>query len=115
MTGTYGKVKRWRQNMKRKLVQAFGGKCGACGLIDDDIVYDFHHLDPTKKEVRLAYQIQSWETIVAEANKCVMLCSHCHRKFHAGMIELSEDIPRFKFGRITSFHSTMAVQSADNR
>jgi predicted HNH restriction endonuclease len=24
----------------------------------------------------------SWEKLVIEAEKCVMLCSHCHRKVH---------------------------------
>lgn len=87
--------------MKRKLVIAFSSRCGACKLVDHDIVYDFHHLDPAEKEVRIAYQVQSWATIVREAKKCVMLCSHCHRKVHAGIIVVPEDAPRFDETRIT--------------
>lgn len=97
----YEKVKEWRRNTKIKLVEAFGGHCGHCGLKDDPCVYDFHHLDTSEKEFGIAHKIASWEKLVGEAQKCVMLCSHCHRKVHLGLIELKDPL-RFDESRIAS-------------
>ena len=46
----YSCVKEWRKSTKIKLFDGFGGKCCCCGLVDDPIVYDFHHLGEEKKE-----------------------------------------------------------------
>jgi len=88
----YEKVKAWRKNTKVKLVEGFDNQCSLCGLQDDPVVYDFHHLDSDAKEFALSSKIMSWENLVAEAKKCVMLCSHCHRKIHMGMASLTKPI-----------------------
>ena len=53
------KAKRWqnihnRNNRRKKktaLVKYLGGKCFRCGLETEYIeVYDFHHIDPSKKD-----------------------------------------------------------------
>jgi hypothetical protein len=85
----YLKVKEWRKNTKKKLVEGFGSKCCACGLQDDPIVYDFHHINGNEKEFQLSSKIISWKNLVEEAKKCIMLCSHCHRKFHIGLITIT--------------------------
>ena len=82
MKSSYEKVKEWRKNTKIKLVEGFSSKCSMCGIKDDPIIYDFHHLDSNEKEFQLSSKIMSWENLVIEAKKCVMLCSHCHRKLH---------------------------------
>lgn len=78
----YEKVKEWRKNTKIKLFEGFGSKCSMCGIEDDPIIYDFHHLELEGKEFQLSSKIMSWENLINEAKKCVMLCSHCHRKLH---------------------------------
>ena len=97
----YQQVKEWRHNTKIKLIEGFGSKCCACQLEDDPIVYDFHHLNGDEKEHTISSKIMSWENLVKEAKKCVMLCSHCHRKVHSGMITLT-DIIEFDETRIKS-------------
>ena len=97
----YQQVKEWRHNTKIKLIEGFGSKCCACHLEDDPIVYDFHHLNGDEKEHTISSKIMSWENLVKEAKKCVMLCSHCHRKVHSGMITLT-DIIEFDETRIKS-------------
>lgn len=92
---SYDSVKLWRSNTRLKLFEAFGGRCGQCGIVDDPIIYDIHHLDPATKRFPVGQQIQSWANIVEEASGCAMLCSHCHRKHHAGLIVLRSDLPRF--------------------
>ena len=49
MSKNYEYIKEWRKNTKIKLVEGFGKKCGVCGLEDDPIVYDFHHLVESSK------------------------------------------------------------------
>jgi hypothetical protein len=62
--------------------------CVKCGETEP-ICLDFHHIDDNTKEFALSSGKQrSWEKISDELRKCVVLCSNCHRKLHAGLIEL---------------------------
>ena len=52
---------------------------------------DFHHKDPTQKELNLAQAVNigwSIERIKKEIAKCTVLCANCHRKVHAGVVQL---------------------------
>jgi hypothetical protein len=72
------------RRIKTKAVEYLGGKCVDCGLIDDVCVYDFHHEDPTKKEFSFGQRGGiSFEKIKPELDKCILLCSNCHRKRHS--------------------------------
>lgn len=108
----YSAVKTWRTATKRRLVVGFGGKCAVCGLVDDDIVYDFHHMDRRNKEVVLTGKIMSWQRIMSEVIKCVMLCVICHRKVHAGKASVPSDALRFdenlpiSYGLINTYDDT---------
>lgn len=90
---TKAKKKAWvaqrRAEYSKKLVELLGGECRICGLIDDPISYDFHHVDPELKKFAISKLIAttSWDKIWAEAQKCVLLCSICHRKVTHGKIE----------------------------
>ena len=50
----------------------------------------FHHLDPSKKEFGLSRKghIRSFERLIAEAQKCVLLCANCHSEVERGEVEL---------------------------
>lgn len=68
----------WYLDLKRSL------KCSRCG-IDDFRVLDLHHLDPSQKDLEvsnLALTGHSEETILKEIEKCICLCSNCHRIEH---------------------------------
>ena len=98
MSKSSERVKRWRKRTKERLVEAFGGKCGCCGYEGPSCVMDFHHLDPNEKELGLGAvrgNLKSWEKIVNEIRKCVMLCSNCHREHHGGYRDIPADAPRF--------------------
>jgi transposase len=75
------------KRVKIKMINYKGGKCNDCGLElihSHYAVFDFHHLDPKTKDInfnRIKYQ--KWETIQKEIDKCVLLCSNCHRIRHA--------------------------------
>jgi hypothetical protein len=68
---------------KKKAVEYKGGKCVDCGIIDDPCIYDFHHTDPSKKEIAFGSAGGvSFDRIRPELDKCVLLCANCHRKRH---------------------------------
>ena len=65
-------VSDWRRNTKIKLFEGFGSKCSCCGLEDNPIVYDFHHLNETEKEYALGGKIISWDKLIDEAKKWLL-------------------------------------------
>lgn len=76
----YGNAR--RRAIKQQAVEYLGGKCQRCGLVDDPCVYDFHHLDPTEKDFSIGKNALKFESIKKELDKCILLCSNCHRKEH---------------------------------
>lgn len=73
-------MRRLRQRLA--IIEYKGGKCIRCG--DSRILsLDFHHRDSSEKEFFLNSTVRSWETIKKEADKCDLLCSHCHRIEHS--------------------------------
>lgn len=59
--------------------------CQRCGE-SHPAVLQFHHSDPTKKEIMIADALRrgwSRERILEEAGKCEVLCANCHAKHHA--------------------------------
>lgn len=91
-------VKRWRRNTKTRAVESMGGECCVCGYNKCQDAMEFHHLNPSEKEAHFGQirgNIKGWNTIVQELRKCVLLCSNCHKEFHAGLIALPDNPPRF--------------------
>jgi len=72
-----------RLKNKLSIIEKLGGKCVHCGLVDNHVVYDLHHLDPSIKEYSLGLILDhSQNKIQSELDKCILLCSNCHRKEH---------------------------------
>ena len=65
-----------KHELKWKFVQQLGNKCFDCHQSFPLEVYDFHHLDPTQKEGSVL------DLKEKELEKCVLLCSNCHRLRH---------------------------------
>lgn len=68
-------------------------KAGGCEKCDEKepICLDLHHRDPTQKDFGVAnYRNASTAKFGAELDKCAVLCANCHRKVHAGLIELGD-------------------------
>ena len=74
-------TKEKRDLVKKQAVEHLGNKCVDCGLKTEHYeVYDFHHLDPSKKEIAFgASRSRSFSSIKSELDKCVLLCANCHR------------------------------------
>ena len=74
-------IKRRKQN-KLLLVEYKGGKCERCGYDKCIDALEFHHLDPTTKEVQNLGTTAAIEKQKAEADKCILVCANCHREIH---------------------------------
>lgn len=75
-------IAQWYKQYKTTL------SCQNCGE-KTPICLDFHHKNIDEKEFSLAL-VKSWGwgkiKIEKEILKCIVLCSNCHRKMHAGLI-----------------------------
>ena len=74
--------KRGRAN-KLRAIEYLGGQCTDCGQKYHPSVYDFHHIDPNEKDIGIArIGGRTFENIIPELDKCVLLCANCHRLRH---------------------------------
>lgn len=58
--------------------------CCLCGENAPECLH-FHHVDPTTKKFcvgEAAAKGRSRKAVLAEAEKCVVLCVNCHAKYH---------------------------------
>lgn len=70
---------------KTQLVKLLGGECSRCHYSKNLAALCFHHIDPSVKEGKLDSRKLSnstWESILKEAKKCILLCSNCHMETH---------------------------------
>lgn len=83
-------VTKRRKKLKVMAVQLKGGKCQVCGYDRCVSALEFHHIDEKAKEFDLSTRglTRSWEKIKNEVQKCVLVCSNCHREIHAGLAKL---------------------------
>lgn len=65
------------------------GGCKICGYNKCLEALEFHHIDPKQKDGNIS-RITNVDRLNKEIDKCVLLCSNCHREFHAGMIPQAE-------------------------
>jgi predicted HNH restriction endonuclease len=79
----------WTNREKLKAIEYKGGACVICGYNKCCAALDFHHLDPSQKErpaMGAIYDYKKFEDNIAELDKCILLCSNCHRELHYGEI-----------------------------
>jgi len=83
---SYEHLKAWRIRTKNKIVDSMGGKCCGCDQRKENELMDLHHLDPQDKDFNLSDAVKdpiSWEKIVKELRKCILLCKDCHIDVHS--------------------------------
>ena len=80
-------VTKRRKLLKIKAVEYMGGVCSECKEEHLPCVFEFHHLNPKEKDFAISASgnTRSWDSIVTELEKCVMLCANCHRIAHYNM------------------------------
>jgi hypothetical protein len=88
-------------SIKRDLVNRWGGHCMICGYDYCLRSLCFHHIIESRKDFNIStfihkelrnknrFRIETMETLLEEAQKCVLLCQNCHGEHHAGLREVS--------------------------
>lgn len=83
----YNYISQKYRGLSRKLeiIKERGGKCEICGYDKNIAALEFHHIDKENKlfniDVR-KFSNYTLETLRNELNKCMLLCSNCHREIH---------------------------------
>lgn len=77
-------TKKRRDNVKIKAIKYKGGKCEKCGYDKYNGALEFHHLNPSEKDFSIGQSgyTRSWEKVKKELDKCILICSNCHREIH---------------------------------
>jgi len=88
-TPDYERIKWTRSSMARKHrnrshIYAYLSQhpCESCGE-DDPVVLDFDHLRNKHREVTVIATFGGWADLLAEIEKCRVLCANCHRRHTA--------------------------------
>ena len=72
------------RRFKEKCVEYKGGECEICGYNKYIGALEFHHKDPSEKDLQIS-KVRGGtfnEKIKKELDKCQILCSNCHREIH---------------------------------
>lgn len=77
------KIRRFRA--KQAAIKYLGGKCQRCGFDKHSAALEFHHTDPKEKDFTLGnVGNKTWALLKKELDKCILLCSNCHKIEHHG-------------------------------
>lgn len=96
-TEKYGEKARFRNKTKRdtfykNLNEYLDPLTCSCCSESSNVCLEFHHPDPSKKENQISHMhTYSWELVMKEINKCILVCSNCHAKIHAGLIDMGTE------------------------
>lgn len=76
-----------RKFIKQWAVEYKGNKCECCGYNKCIEALEFHHLNPEEKDFNISDRDikLNWEEIKKEIDKCILVCSNCHREIHNGL------------------------------
>ena len=80
------------EGKRRILSEVFGDSCSICGYDKCSTALEFHHVDPSVKEQQPSKLINNYSTVermLKEVDKCILVCSNCHREIHAGLLKVS--------------------------
>lgn len=73
-----------RRLLKQRCIDYLGGCCYNCGYDRCMSALEFHHVNPDEKDFAMCDQDgKSFEDLKPELDKCVLLCSNCHREVHS--------------------------------
>lgn len=75
-------IRRWIDR-KIKAIEYKGGSCISCGYSKHYSALEFHHTNPNEKDCDWnKLRLKSWDKVLLELDKCILLCSNCHREIH---------------------------------
>lgn len=77
-------ITKFYQQRKQRIVYVMGGQCALCGYKKNIYALEMHHINPKEKKFTFSNtkDYHSWEELMEEMKKCVLLCANCHREVH---------------------------------
>lgn len=83
-------VKTYVRRLKEQSVSYKGGKCQVCGYDRYNGALEFHHIDESNKSFTISGKSISFDRLRPELDKCILVCSNCHREIHGGLVDISK-------------------------
>ncbi|MBU0672003.1 MAG: HNH endonuclease [Candidatus Margulisbacteria bacterium] len=83
-------VTKRRKKLRQKAIEYKGGECQSCGYKRFVGALEFHHLNEKKKDFGISLKglTRSWVRIKKEVDKCILVCSNCHREIHGRNLKI---------------------------
>lgn len=103
-------VSKRRKLIKEKLIKYKGGKCEKCGYCKNIHALEFHHINPNGKEFTISSKNISLKKLKKEVDKCILLCSNCHREMH-DEIKKNENKEKEQFYKDKAEKDLIAIQN----
>ena len=81
-----------RKAIKQKALDYKGNKCIFCQYNKYEGALEFHHIVSSTKEFGIGQKghSRSWDKVKDELDKCILVCSNCHKEVHAGLRSIVE-------------------------
>lgn len=117
-------VKYTAKKMEKAKLIAFnykGEKCQICGYNKCKRALDFHHVNPSEKSFNISSEgySKSFELLKTELDKCILVCSNCHREIHDGLIDISsislDPINKNAFDEVLNQKAKTQIKSLDEK
>jgi hypothetical protein len=105
----YQKQKTRGIKRKYEYILSHGGKCEICGYNKNLSALEFHHKDPNEKEFQIdarRFANTNLDILEQELNKCMILCSNCHREIHN---------PDLDCNNINNIYDKISVTTFENK
>lgn len=73
-----------QRKFKMLCLEYKGGKCCVCGYNKSIRALEFHHINSNEKDFNISKsKLKTFnDSIKSELDKCILLCSNCHREEH---------------------------------
>jgi ribosomal protein L40E len=72
-----------RVKTKERIIYVMGDSCQICGYNKCKSALELHHLNPLSKDFAISGNVNlSWDNIIKELPKCILICANCHREVH---------------------------------
>ena len=94
-------VRKRRKRIREKAIEYKGGCCQVCGYSRCSEALEFHHFESTGKDFGISDRgyTRSWDRVIKELDKCILLCANCHREIHT-KLQLPREIVVEKSGEL---------------
>lgn len=86
-------VSRRRKKVRDLAISYKGKRCTICGYNKCKQALEFHHLLQEKEfGISAKGYTRSWDKVKKELDKCILVCSNCHREIHQGITQPPKEI-----------------------